>query len=218
MTFKGVISGRSTISVSDGQSGLSSILITTASNANVRMPEIIGQTIPVNVTYTKIDSTQSSTLSLQATDIEGNVSLYDPWDITVSRTPGKPVLVTSLCAAEDLGLFPNTYNCKKIGAPRNHPYLENKVEVRNGPLPTDPGDPVDPLPGLTNLRIQVNGTMFQVGGLKDGEKRMIDISAAMKTDNANVFSVEALGKPGGHAMVTFRSPNPGESGGTLGKK
>ena len=218
MAFKGVISGRATISVADGQSGLSSILVTTALNAIVRMPEIIGQTIPIKVTYTKIDNTQSSTVALQATDVAGNVSIYDPWDITVSRTPGKPELVTSLCSAEDLGVFPSLYNCKVKGAPRNHPTLENKVEIQNGPLPVNPGEPLDPLPGLTSLQIQVNGKIFQVAGLKDGEKRVIDISSAMKSNNANIFSVEALGKPGGHALVIFRSPNSGESGGTLGRK
>lgn len=217
MTFKGMISGRFTIAAQDGQSGLSSILVTTAQNANVKMPEIVGQTTVANVTYTKIDSTQSSTVALQGTDVDGNVSIYDPWDVTVERLPGKPVIVTSLCLQEEVDALPPLYNCKKAGDPRHHPDLENHVTVMNGPLPTAPGEPVDPQPGLTHLKIFVNGQKFQVTSMKDGEIREIDISSAMR-NNSNVFSVEALGKPGGHAMVIFRSPNPNESGGTLGKK
>ena len=207
MNFKGVIGGRATISAQDGQSGLSSILVISSSNANVKVPEVIGQTVPLNVTYTKIDSTQSATLGLQATDIAGNVAVFDPWWVEINRSTGKPVLVTSLCDLQDVNAKPPQYNCRKIGDPRMHPDMENKVEVQNGPFPALPGETsLDTSPGLTNLSILVNGTKFQVAGLKDGEKRTIDISSAMKTGNKNVFSVEALGKPGGHAMINFYGP------------
>src|SRR5215467_6079857 len=46
--YKGLIDGKYTISVSDTGSGLSSILVTTVINANVTVPEIVGQTTPLN--------------------------------------------------------------------------------------------------------------------------------------------------------------------------
>lgn len=54
--------------------------------------------------------------------------------------------------------------------------------------------------GLKNLRIEVNGRKFQVAGLKDGEKRTLDISSAM-IEKDNAITLTALGKPGTKATV-----------------
>ncbi|HJZ99776.1 MAG TPA: hypothetical protein VKE70_24880, partial [Candidatus Solibacter sp.] len=192
--YKGLINGRYTISVSDTGSGLSSILVTTAINANVTVPEIVGQTAPVNVTYTKINSSQSSTVSLQATDVAGNVAIVDPWEVPVTRDDGTPTIVTDVCSPPDNDTPVNDqrYTCGTKGAPIAHPYEEHYVTVKNN------------APGLTNLRLVVNGSKIQVAGLKDGETREIDIKPAMK-GNSNTFGVEALGKPGGSASVVFHN-------------
>ena len=192
--YKGLIDAKYTISVSDTGSGLSSILVTTAINANVTVPEIVGQTTPVNLTYTKINNSQSSTVTLQATDVAGNVAVVDQWEVLVTRDDGTPTIVTDVCSPPegDTPVNDKRYTCGTKGAPIAHPYDEHYVTVKNNS------------PGLTNLRIVVNGSKIQVAGLKDGETREIDIKTAMK-GNTNTFGVEALGKPGGSASVVFHN-------------
>lgn len=56
-------------------------------------------------------------------------------------------------------------------------------------------------PGVTTLRIEVNGQTFMAAGLKDGERRTIDISSAMLPGNSNAVRLTALGKPGGSVEV-----------------
>lgn len=69
------------------------------------------------------------------------------------------------------------------------PQAEGKVTVVNGS------------PGLSALRIEVNGRKFTLGGLKDGEQRTLDASAAMQPGNGNAVVLTAVGKPGGSAEV-----------------
>ncbi len=56
-------------------------------------------------------------------------------------------------------------------------------------------------PGLTKLTVTVNGKVFKVKDLEDGEKWSLDVSSAMKSGNSNTISLEASGKPGGSADV-----------------
>jgi len=58
----------------------------------------------------------------------------------------------------------------------------------------------DGAPGLTNLRIAVNGVEFEAGGLHSGEVRTIDLASAMQP-GSNTVVLTALGKPGGKADV-----------------
>ena len=68
---------------------------------------------------------------------------------------------------------------------------EGKVTIHNGN------------PGLTNLRITVNGKGFEAAGLKDNEVRTVDVSTAMKVGSDNTITLEARGKPGGSATVVI---------------
>jgi len=57
-------------------------------------------------------------------------------------------------------------------------------------------------PGLTNLRITVNGRLLnELSGLRAGEERTIDISSALVSGNRNTVVLTALGTPGGSAYV-----------------
>lgn len=56
-------------------------------------------------------------------------------------------------------------------------------------------------PGLTNLRVEVNGTVLQVAGLKTGEHRALDVSTAMSNVTNNTVVVTPTGKPGSSAWV-----------------
>jgi hypothetical protein len=58
-------------------------------------------------------------------------------------------------------------------------------------------------PGLTHLRLTVNGQHFQVAGLRDGEIRTLDVGAALRA-SGNTATLEARGKPGGRATVVLR--------------
>jgi len=56
-------------------------------------------------------------------------------------------------------------------------------------------------PGLVNLRLQVNGILIEVAGLRDGEQRTVDIASALQPGLTNTVVLSAEGKPGGSAEV-----------------
>jgi hypothetical protein len=56
-------------------------------------------------------------------------------------------------------------------------------------------------PGLTNLSISVNGKNIQAAGLKDGEKRDVDISSVLQPGSNNTVVLTPEGKPGGSADI-----------------
>ena len=56
-------------------------------------------------------------------------------------------------------------------------------------------------PGLTTLAIDVNHRRFQVGGLRDGEHRSIDVSTAMQEGDENTITLTGTGRPGGQASI-----------------
>jgi hypothetical protein len=69
------------------------------------------------------------------------------------------------------------------------PPAESKVTVLNG------------TPGLRTLEINVNHVRFLLKGLRDGERRTLDVSAAMRRGNRNTVTITTIGKPGGRAEV-----------------
>ncbi|HEX5760739.1 MAG TPA: hypothetical protein VF121_16240 [Thermoanaerobaculia bacterium] len=72
---------------------------------------------------------------------------------------------------------------------------EDTVEIQNG------------TPGLRHLEVLVNGVKFHAGGLKDGETRTLDVSAALLPAN-NLFTLRGTGKPGGSAAVLISEGSP----------
>ncbi len=60
-------------------------------------------------------------------------------------------------------------------------------------------------PGLTALRLSVNGTNFRPATLVDNEVRVLDISSALKLDNS--LTIKAFGKPSGTALIWIREPS-----------
>lgn len=71
------------------------------------------------------------------------------------------------------------------------PQAESKVAITNG------------TPGVRNLELNVNGTVFKVNGLKDGATTDLDISSAMHAGNDNTVTITARGKPGASAFVVI---------------
>ena len=69
------------------------------------------------------------------------------------------------------------------------PQAESKIAITNG------------APGLTNLRITVNGWPFQVAGLKAGEVRELDVAWAMMAGDDNTIAFTGLGKPTDSAWI-----------------
>lgn len=68
---------------------------------------------------------------------------------------------------------------------------EGKVSLFNGS------------PGVTTLSIEVNGRNFLAAGLKDGERRTVDISSALQPGNGNTVRLTAQGKPGGTIEIVI---------------
>jgi hypothetical protein len=83
----GVIAGppkQLQVGVQDSGSGLATIQLESATNADVPIPAFTpGTTAPVTVTATKLDQSQSSEFTLVVTDMAGNSLTCDPVDFTV---------------------------------------------------------------------------------------------------------------------------------------
>jgi len=71
----------------------------------------------------------------------------------------------------------------------NVPRAEDKITIRNG------------RPGFSRMEIQVNGYRLRVTGLRDGETRTVDISAAMLPGDTNTVSLRGRGRGGSWAEV-----------------
>ncbi len=75
------------VTVSDPQSGLQSIVVTQSDNADTPVPPFtVGTTDPVVVTATKINQSQGAHVTLQITDLAGNVTVCDPVITLIQRS------------------------------------------------------------------------------------------------------------------------------------
>ena len=90
------------ISCQDKPRGLASIQTTTAANYTVEIPSFtVGTTKPVVVTATKFaDKAQSTWVTLKLRDRAGHVGFYDPVELEIERTRGKPQSQTVRCISE----------------------------------------------------------------------------------------------------------------------
>ncbi|MFL6260727.1 MAG: hypothetical protein ACJ76Y_13525 [Thermoanaerobaculia bacterium] len=59
-------------------------------------------------------------------------------------------------------------------------------------------------PGLRSLEVIVNGEVYHVNGMRDGEERTLDVGPSMFPGNANAITLRATGKPGSTATVIIR--------------
>jgi hypothetical protein len=59
---------------------------------------------------------------------------------------------------------------------------------------------VNDTPGLTRLRLIVDGKSLDVTDLEDGEEREVDVTSLMHRAD-NTITLVAIGKPGGKAVV-----------------
>jgi hypothetical protein len=83
------------ITCQDTGSGLASIEVIQVRNFRVRIPSFtVGTTSPVVITATKVDNLLGSSIALNATDVAGNATLFDPVDLQIDRKTGKPVRYT----------------------------------------------------------------------------------------------------------------------------
>jgi hypothetical protein len=62
-------------------------------------------------------------------------------------------------------------------------------------------------PGLDQLRINVNGTDFESGRLKDGQTATVNIGRAMNRGSDNTITFEFRGQPGDSAWIVIRPAN-----------
>jgi hypothetical protein len=58
-------------------------------------------------------------------------------------------------------------------------------------------------PGLRNLTVTVNGRSFRISGLRENQRRTLDVSAAMVLDGGNVLTLTGRGRPGTSAEVSI---------------
>ncbi|HET8758206.1 MAG TPA: hypothetical protein VFM58_19450 [Solirubrobacteraceae bacterium] len=69
------------------------------------------------------------------------------------------------------------------------PQEEHHVAVTNG------------RPGIRHMTVIVNGRVFGVNGLKDGEARKLDVASAMRPGRSNHITLAPVGPRGGSATV-----------------
>jgi predicted nucleic acid-binding protein len=166
------------VTLADDESGVSSIEVLVANNAQVEIPEGTGryfvaggvQTFSppeasVLARATLIDPSARAQVALEVTDEAGRVYECDPVLTTAVRVKGKPVTETLIV-----------------------PEAESDVEVFNND------------PGLKVLEIVVNGERFKLAAMKDGQKYYVDISSAMVAGD-NVVELTSKGKSGSADLV-----------------
>jgi hypothetical protein len=59
-------------------------------------------------------------------------------------------------------------------------------------------------PGLHRLKVIVNGRIYELKGLRDGERKLLNVTAAMLPGNANRIVLRGLGPAGSSATVAVR--------------
>jgi len=105
MTGVGIVSGNTAafFAVQDAESGIGSILPTIQNNVTTFIPAFTpGASSVVGIYARKISNSNRSTIGLQATDLCGNVTVFDPELLTLTATRGEsePVTITGIPAEE----------------------------------------------------------------------------------------------------------------------
>jgi hypothetical protein len=130
--------------------------------------------------------TVGTTSSVVVTSTKINQSLSSSVQLRVTDVAGNVTICDPVLAV----------SIREEGKPESQTYgglpqAESKVTIANGN------------PGVRNLELNVNGTVFKVNGLKDGATTNVDVSSAMHAGNDNTITVTARGKPGASAFVVI---------------
>jgi hypothetical protein len=151
--------------------GLVSLVADLATNATVTIPSFDnGTTLAVGVTAIKIKQSASSVVELTATDICGNITVFDPVFATITIPAYK-----SHHAGE------HNFRHREVDRFNGIGHTEGIVLLQNDTS------------GVASLVIRVNGSLFRTN-LSDGETKKIDISSAL-FHGSNTVTIVAFGKP-----------------------
>jgi len=164
-------------SVQDNGSGLQSIVVNTSTNAVTPVPPFTtGTTSAVTVTSTKTNQSQPSVIKITATDVCGNVTVFDPFDVSLGGVNGIQSLTETSRSFTATGISD----------------VEHYVMIQNG------------TPGVKSVTVTVNGKKFEIANLKNGEtRRGIDIGSAMTKDEPNTVQFRSKGKLGAGAIAVL---------------
>jgi Bacterial Ig-like domain (group 1) len=121
---------------------------------------------------------------LDVTATKVNQSAGATLSITVTDAAGNvTVCDPTLLEASRVAGQPSSQTIKGLAK------AESKVHVRNDSK------------GISNLRLTVNGKVFELAGLRSSEQRSLDVSSAMHAGNDNTVVLTALGAPGSTVFV-----------------
>jgi hypothetical protein len=139
-----------------------------------------------NATVTPFDFAHGTTdpvrIKVTATDPAQSVGItIDVHDVAGNRGVCDPVMTI---VSQDRWL-------PAVQTFRDLPQAESHVLVQNG------------TPGLAHLALLVNGRVFLVSGLADGEVRTLNVASAMRPGTGNTIRLVPLGRPGGSALVVI---------------
>jgi hypothetical protein len=171
------------ITVSDGQSGVVTVQLTTQSTNCVLLDPATGAQAAIgaalsydpsvssrSVRVVKLDPTRTARVELRLTDCAGNTTLVDPVIANLRIATGAKTVRRS---------FPGI------------PASEHYVTFQNG------------TPGLRSATLSVNGRTVSYGALRDGEARAFDIARYLHPGNDNMVSITGAGPAGASAMLTI---------------
>jgi hypothetical protein len=179
------------VSVEDSGVGLDSIAVLAATNATIDIPSFpSGTNAAVVVTATKVDQSQGASFELQACEPGCASGVCGPCSQCTTFDP------LQLTVARSTGKPVSTI---VTGIAQT----ESTVRIANGH------------PGLEQMDIDVNGTTFRVGGLRDHEVRTLDVAAAMVAGDRNTLRFTPRGKPGSaDILITDAGRHPASRGRT----
>jgi hypothetical protein len=151
------------VRVQDPEVGINAIRIITQTNMSVIVPNFApGSRDPLVIQGTQVNKAQSTVLTIEITNSNGETLTCDPAATLAVREKGRPVSETFNQVLHD----------------------EGTLRLTNG------------TPGLKRLEVMVNGTLFVLENLRDGEVRYLNILSALRPTNDNVVTLKASGVTG----------------------
>ncbi len=139
----------------------------------------------------KVNSSTGASIGLVATSLGGT-----PATVNVSSTGTVTVTNAGTCSTVFDPLLTSTI--RQAGQPQTDTYSgiaqsESQLTIYDG------------TPGVSTMKLQVNGHSFTVPALQDGQKVGLDISSALGSGD-NTITVTSVGKPGGSAVLLVAPP------------
>jgi len=140
---------------------------------------------PVTLTATRINGSQSASITFKAKDAFGNLLSCDPTVVTVGAVgplPGGRRGLRKLLREDGRG---------EVTVIENVPDAEHYITVQNN------------TPGFRQIEILVNRRWYRLSNLTNGQMVQLDVAGGMEPGNENRIVILGRGPRNGTAVVTI---------------